>query len=355
MVQGSELSGQAGGAPVLIGGVVLDVQAQAAGPGDVQRGGSVPGSVRQTPGGVARNIAHSLALLTRKAPFLVSAVGDDAAGSLLLNQLTAQGLPTHGIHRCHNAVTPCVSIVFDRGGEVAAAVADVQLLERELTPALVRRHLQAIRSAPALLLDGNLQPPAIAEACAAAGVGVPVFFEPVSAAKAVRAVPSLRHITFLSPNGDELAALAAEVRRHGYRAEVAGRLAAAGPDLVAVLSAGAGHVLLTLGALGAALCRMGHNGCSAAVLAAHMPALPARVANCCGAGDCLLAGVLMRIIEGGSATDALAHGLAAARYAVESADSVPPMLSAAGGCVAVHCTLLAALTRGVRGPKQLQC
>ena len=39
------------------------LQAQAAGPGAVQRGGSVPGRVRQTPGGVARNIAHSLALL----------------------------------------------------------------------------------------------------------------------------------------------------------------------------------------------------------------------------------------------------------------------------------------------------
>ncbi len=48
------------------------------------------------------------------------------------------------------------------GGEVAAAVADVSLLERELTPALVRRHLQAIRNAPVLLVDGNLQPPAIA-------------------------------------------------------------------------------------------------------------------------------------------------------------------------------------------------
>ena len=45
---------------------------------------------------------------------------------------------------------------------MAAAVADVSLLERELTPALVRRHLQAIRNAPVLLVDGNLQPPAIA-------------------------------------------------------------------------------------------------------------------------------------------------------------------------------------------------
>lgn len=154
---------------------------------------------------------------------------------------------------------------------------------------------------------------------------MPVFFEPVSAAKAVRAAPSLHRIAFLTPNTAELAALAAEVRKRGRSppgipcssaaapsggaairqqharrvphmppaapasggqsgptpasaqagerpgswawqrgavpaaecAELAGRLAAAGPDLVAVLAAGAGHVLLTLGALGAAVCRLG--------------------------------------------------------------------------------------------------
>lgn len=41
-------------------------------------------------------------------------------------------------------------------------MADVELLERELTPSLVRRHLPAICSARALLLDGNLRSPAIA-------------------------------------------------------------------------------------------------------------------------------------------------------------------------------------------------
>ena len=54
----------------------------------------------------------------------------------------------------------------------------------------------------------------------------------------------------------------------------------------------------------------GRNGCGAAVLAEHMRALPAHVVNCCGAGDCLAAGFLMRVMEGGSAVDALAHGLA---------------------------------------------
>ncbi|KAL4857825.1 hypothetical protein ACK3TF_002234 [Chlorella vulgaris] len=88
--------------PVLIGGMVMDLQARPAGPSDVHRGGSVPGSVVQSAGGVARNVAEALALLLTSAagaagssgsstasppaalPLLVSAVGDDLAGSALL-------------------------------------------------------------------------------------------------------------------------------------------------------------------------------------------------------------------------------------------------------------------------------
>lgn len=52
---------------------------------------------------------------TAAPPFLVSAVGDDAAGSLLLAQLAGQGLSTQGVLRCRDAATPCVSIILDRG------------------------------------------------------------------------------------------------------------------------------------------------------------------------------------------------------------------------------------------------
>lgn len=72
---------------------------------DVRRGGSVPGRVEESPGGVARNVAESLARLCQSAaaaggstagregsaaggapppPLLVSAVGNDLAGQALL-------------------------------------------------------------------------------------------------------------------------------------------------------------------------------------------------------------------------------------------------------------------------------
>lgn len=62
------------------------------------------------------------------------------------------------IARLPGGVTPTVSVVFDLGGEVAACVADVLLLERALTPRLLRQPpvRQALGAAPVVMLDGNL-------------------------------------------------------------------------------------------------------------------------------------------------------------------------------------------------------
>lgn len=57
------------------------------------------------------------------------------------------------------------------------------------------------------------------------------------------------------------------------------------------------------------------------ILALHMPALPAQVVNCCGAGDCLVAGALMRLMEGSSAADALAHGMVSLQLPVTIPDA----------------------------------
>lgn len=54
------------------------------------RGSSVPGTVTQVPGGVARNIADGISQLLQqpsRAPMLISVVGADAAGAMLLSSL----------------------------------------------------------------------------------------------------------------------------------------------------------------------------------------------------------------------------------------------------------------------------
>lgn len=73
-----------------------------------------------------------------------------------------------------------------------------------------------------------------------------------------------------------------------------GLLSGHNEDLSA-LKAGVRHVVLTLGANGAALY---HGTSSGACQVHHMPALPANVRNTNGAGDCLVAGACMRLMQG---------------------------------------------------------
>ncbi len=54
-------------------------------------------------------------------PLLISAVGKDAAGSLLLGQWQQLGLSTEGVHVLPGLCTPSVSIIFD-SGECRAAI-----------------------------------------------------------------------------------------------------------------------------------------------------------------------------------------------------------------------------------------
>ena len=74
----------------------------------------------------------------------------------------------------------------------------------------------------------------------------------------------------------------------------------------AALKAGVKHVVVTLGVDGAALY---HGTSSGACQIHHMPALPAKVRNTNGAGDCLVAGTCMRLLQGATAVAALAFGV----------------------------------------------
>ncbi|CAI5483638.1 unnamed protein product, partial [Closterium sp. Yama58-4] len=179
------------GAPVVVGGMVLDVQGRAGAELALERGTTTPGQVEFRPGGVARNIGECMAALTA-APLLISAVGDDAAADVLLSHWSARGLSTHGIVRAAGQRTAVVASVFDGAGEVAAGVADVAVLEQGVQGEWVACFTRAIHSAPCLVVDTNLPASLLAYTCQlAAAAGVPVWCDPVSVGKAPRTLASL--------------------------------------------------------------------------------------------------------------------------------------------------------------------
>lgn len=331
------------GLTVLIGGMILDVQAMPAATHATQPGGTVPGHIRMTSGGVARNVAHCLAALMgpENKPMLISIIGDDSAGKLLLHHWQSLQLPSDGILTKAGVTTPMTSYIFNHAGDVAASVADVRTVEDHLKPTDLQPFHSHVQQASILMLDANLSPETLEAACHVAyASGVPIWFEPVSVPKAVRATRVLECLTYISPNAHELIAMAVATDP-AHNSEVASKLllqmaagsgmSAAGqlhllaPFLMSVLKAGVKHVMLTMGSQGAAVCSLDTS--KTGMVTHHLAASPARIVNTNGAGDCLVAGSLACLGQGQRPVDALAFGMAVAKEGLEQEGNVPDTLS----------------------------
>ncbi|KAH9656556.1 PfkB-like carbohydrate kinase family protein [Citrus sinensis] len=263
---------------------------------------------------------------------------------------------TFGIRRQKDIDTAVVSNILDVNGELAAAVASVESIEKFLTPDWIRQFIHHISSASVLMVDANLSPPALAASCKiAAECNIPVWFEPVS-------------ITVVSPNEDELVAMAnalsgenmfRPIDRNKHSAE--SLFQTLKPAILVLLEKGIRLVVLTLGSDGVLLCskellssmRIGlrktkpygfsrdlyktvtsrchssrYSGAmepagGSQFFAVHFPALPASVVRLTGAGDCLVGGTLASISSGLDVMQSVAVGIAAAKAAVEAETNVP--------------------------------
>lgn len=261
-------------------------------------GADVPGRIIRQPGGVALNIAATLARLGVKVAVL-GAIGSDGEGDALLSALA--GLGVDGTHVCRPAGSATDRYMAIEGpGGLVAAIADGATLEaagaRILEPLADGRLGRAANPWPGVVvIDGNLP-----RAVLASMAGSPLFsradlrLAPASPAKAARMAPLVRH---------PRATLYANLAEAGV---LAGKTFATAAEAAATLVAqGAARVLVTDGARGVAEARAG-----AAPLTRPAPAVtPRRVT---GAGDTFLAAHLAAELCGADRNRALARALAAA-------------------------------------------
>eukprot|EP00850_Spirogloea_muscicola_P004198 SM000018S03563 [mRNA] locus=s18:71647:74755:+ [translate_table: standard] len=252
---------------VLIGAAVFDVQAAPVAGAELRAGTTTPGTVACLHGGVARNIAECMALMGTTPPLLVSIVGLDAFGYALLAHLESLGMPTRGIKRCRGVSTPVVTAIIGKGGDIMAGVADTRAVESELTSAWVHNFRHDIEAAPVVMVDANLLPSVLETVCNMAARGkTPVWFEPVSVAKAVRAASILHQVSFVSPSQAELVAMAQALQQPELRTPLpsltspsavfptaAAHAEALEPYIRALLVRGVTYVVTTMGAGGALL------------------------------------------------------------------------------------------------------
>lgn len=278
-----------------IGSVLWDVIGRSA--SHMRQGSDVPGRISRLPGGVAMNIAMTLARFGLR-PALLSAIGRDPEGDELMAACARLGMETRYIYRSEDLPTDRYMAVEGANGLIAA-IADAHSLEA--SGAKILRALEngalGTEAAPykgMIALDGNLTLTLLEEIARSTLFSkADLRVAPASPGKAERLAPFLKHGRALLYVNLEEAGLLCQ-KEFPNSAEAAKGL----------LGRGANRCLVTNGG------NLASEGSSDGVISAQpRDVLVTRVT---GAGDTFMAAHIAAEAEGGDRETALSRALEAA-------------------------------------------
>lgn len=300
----------------VIGAANIDIGGFPAGP--IADGDSNPGRIVLSAGGVGRNIACNLARLG-VGTWLVAPLGTDPFAEITRADCARAGVDTGLCFTFEGASSSAYLFIADADGDMRLAVNDMGICEK-LTPRALEGRIDALNAMDAVILDANL--PAETLEYLAERITAPLLADAVSAAKARRLRGAMRRLRAVKPNALEAEALTGIPVRDGASAlEAARRLVALGAE----------RAFVTLGEGG--VC------CADRERALLLPGGKVRLVNATGAGDAFTAALAWGEVNGLSLEECARAGLAAAAIAVESLETVSPLMS----------------EEGVRGRMELEC
>lgn len=277
------------------------------------------GLIQTTPGGVARNIAENLSRLFVDTK-LIAAIGDDDVGKNIWESGTGVGIDMEHCCILPEKRTSMYVALLGADGELTVGLSNMET--SELLP---REHIQKKRSlierATCVVLDCNLPGAvigAVLECCRS-----PVYLDAVSTAKALRARPYLRQIDTIKLNIWEAASLS------GMPIELGSFEASASDRAIAFDALKRAARKLHEDGVRRVFVTMGHLGVfwSTNRVAAYLPSMPIRMVNATGAGDAFMAGVVYAELYGAEDAAAVRHGIAMARIALSSKQTVSEMVT----------------------------
>jgi pseudouridine kinase len=309
---GEELEG--GPFVLVIGAMAFDAKGKPE--GALAPGTSTPGTVRLSVGGVARNIAENLARLGTHV-VLMSAVGDDAVGHLLLDATTKSGVDTTEVIVSTDHRTGAYIAVLDRTGVPAHAIDDVAVIET-LTPQLIYRKRRLFRDAAMVVIDSNVPSDTMSSAFRMAKrYERPVCIDPVSASLAPRVRPHLPDIYLMAPNLQEAAAVAGS----GWQEDDLNRDALNEAQRLAMrlVDMDVEIAIITMAEMGLYYATSDENG--------RVPALERDIIDLTGAGDALTAAVIFGLLNEIPISEAVRLGVSAAALTIQCPETVCPHLS----------------------------
>lgn len=271
-------------------------------------GTSNPATGHITFGGVARNVAETLARL-EKSVGLVSLVGEDEAGRAVLHHLTDLGVEVSQTVVSSISNTAEYAAILDEAGGLHIAMAAMDAFEA-ITPAVLENAWPQIAVCGWIFADCNL-PEATLHALLnrKASTDARLAVNTVSVPKAVRLPKNLSAIDVIFTNADEARAMLGDSTQ-------------APEHLTAGLrERGTKGVVLTLGSQG----HLVHDDTGVTVVSS----LEAATLDVTGAGDALMSGTLYGLMAGQSLVDASRLGAVLATFTLESEQDVLPDLNPA--------------------------
>ncbi len=280
-----------------IGGANLDICGRTDAPMLLQD--SNIGRIHLSAGGVCRNICEN-AVRMGCPVFLISAVGADANGQILLQACKAIGLNTDCVSVLEGYRTGSYLSVHGDDGDMITAINDMEIISC-LTPDLVQQHDNILQAAAAIVLDANLPEETLRWVCNTYGDSKPIFADTVSCAKARRFLPVLSRLHTIKPNLME-----AQLLTGCRTAEDCAK---------ALLMQGVKNVCISAGSRGVYF----ENGDGGFWVS---PKPLTEVANATGAGDSLMGALLAGFVAGLPLLDRIRFAVTASVLTIQSKDTI---------------------------------
>ena len=294
---------------IVIGASGIDIKARPL--SGWQMGTSLGGTVRNSVGGVARNVAENLARL-EVPTVLFSAVGQDHSGDFLLEHTARAGVDTSRVLRLADTHTGTYVAIVDPTGQLVIAVSEYDIVSA-VSPSYLQRHRLLFSQAAMAVIDANLSDRTFQSVFLwAKRYDLPVCADPTSQELAPRLIPYLDRLYLVTPDVYEAAALCGESGVPDTR-EAALGLAQC------LVGRGVKIAIVTLGEQGVVYA----DGSSAG----HVPAMHTPVVDPTGAGDALTAAVIFGLLNAMPLDEAVRLGVSAAALTLRTRETVSPDLN----------------------------
>lgn len=235
---------------------------------------------------------------------MVSVIGDDQMGQAAKAELEGLGVDTSCIRTLKGRNSAMYLSILDDRNDMELAICDMDIIDA-ITPAVLEEHRDFISGSKILALDGNLSEELI-RCSVDMFKDIPIFFDPVSSAKAVKAKHCLGGFDSMKPNIMEAEILTGvtingdeDVRRAADR----------------LLEKGLKRVFITLNKDGVYYRDEKSEGFI-------RPADDLNIISATGAGDSFSATILLGSVKGRETEEIARMGMAAASIAMESSRAV---------------------------------